>query len=154
MMTGLNIARIAMLIALLGFVLPWVLVSCAGEPVGRLSGVDLATGGALQSRHDDPNLWVALSLAAVVVGIVASLLRAGRGAIVALAVAAVVALIASAIGVANVSSKMLGGPERSQPSGAVGGVDLQYGYVITVAGLLAAIGACGAALGGRERSPP
>ena len=140
MITGLNLARVAKLVALLGFVFPWVLVSCAGEPVGRLTGIDLATGDQL----GHPNLWVALSLAAVVIGLVVSFLAAGRQAILTMAAAAIVALSASAIGVSSVTTGGQAAP--SQQASAVGQVNLQYGYFITVAGLLATIAACGMAL--------
>jgi hypothetical protein len=152
MMSALNVARVAKLIALLGFFLPWLLVSCAGEPIGRLTGIDLATGGLTTTSHADPNYWVGLSLAAVIAGIIVSFVLRDRAAFVGMAFAAIIALVASAIGVANVSAKVVGDqPGRSQPSNAVGWVDLQYGYVITVAGLVAAIGASGMALSRRER---
>lgn len=41
-----NIARGAKLLALLCFFLPWVTVSCAGQPLITMSGYQLATGGA------------------------------------------------------------------------------------------------------------
>ena len=168
-MTGLNLARVAKLFALFGFALPWVLVSCAGEPLGRLTGIDLATGSLIiqnsaaapQYLHGHPNLWVALSLVAVIIGIVLSFLVRARQAMLAMITTAIVALVASIIGVSNVSS---GGQPESQPSPrmsvskpplerpaiALGQVDLQYGYFITIAGLLAAIAACGMTLTRRE----
>ena len=150
MISALNVARVAKLIALVGFFMPWLLVSCAGEPIGRLTGIDLATGGLTTTQHADPNYWVALSLAAVIAGIVASFVLRGRAAFPAMAVAALIALVASAIGVANVSSKLVAEPAKTHSANTVGWVDLQYGYFITVAGLVAAIGACGMALSGRE----
>ncbi len=39
-----NLARGAKLAALLLFLLPWVTVSCAGQPLATISGLDLATG--------------------------------------------------------------------------------------------------------------
>jgi hypothetical protein len=150
MITALNVARVAKLIALLGFVFPWVLVSCSGEPIARVTGIDLATGGL--TAHDSgglhPNLWVMLALAAVIAGIVASLLVRGRQAILTVFAAAVVALVASAIGVANVASSAPVEPQGS--ADALGAAHLQYGYFITVAGLLVAIGASGLALAGRQ----
>ena len=146
MITGLNLARVAKLVALLGFVFPWVLVSCVGAPVGRLTGIDLATGDQL----GHPNPWVALSLAAVVVGIVMSFLVKGRRAIIAMAAAAIIALIASVVGVSSVTTTGQALPQPSQQASAVGQVDLQFGYFITVVGLLVAIGACGTALTRRQ----
>jgi hypothetical protein len=40
----MNLARGAKGIALLGFLLPWVTVSCAGQPLVRMSGLQMATG--------------------------------------------------------------------------------------------------------------
>jgi hypothetical protein len=150
-MTGLNVARVAKLIALFGFLLPWVLVSCAGEPIGRLTGLELATGVMIehsggappQAQRLHPDLWVALSLAAVIVGLALSFLVRGRQALLAVGAAAIVALAASAIGVASESSVGETAASRSQ---ALGRVDLQYGYLVTVAGLVAAICACGVSL--------
>jgi len=145
MMTPLNLARIAKLIALFGFVLPWVLVSCAGEPVGRVSGLDLATGG-LGSHHADPNWWVAVSLAAVIAGLVLSFVLAARAAFVAVGAAALLALAASVVGVASATAPRTP-PAPSPASSSAARVELQYGYFVTIAGLLTAIGACGAGLG-------
>ena len=39
-----NLGRIAKVIALLLFVLPWVTVSCADQTLVSMTGVDLATG--------------------------------------------------------------------------------------------------------------
>ena len=42
--TLMNVARAAKALALLFFLLPWVTVSCAGQPLARITGVQLATG--------------------------------------------------------------------------------------------------------------
>jgi hypothetical protein len=112
MMTGVNVARLAKLIALFGFFLPWVLVSCSGEPIGRLSGIDLATGGGA-AQGAGPNLGVMVSLAAVIGGLLASFMMKGRQAIVGMLAAAVVALIAGTIGLSTVSSSVQAQPQRS-----------------------------------------
>ena len=44
MLSMSNLARIAKVVALLLFVLPWVTVSCAEQTLISMSGVDLATG--------------------------------------------------------------------------------------------------------------
>jgi hypothetical protein len=159
MMTSLNVARIAKVVALLGFLLPWVLVSCSGQPVGRLSGIDLATGGAtvsggpLAQQHGDPNLWVIISLAATISGIVVSFVFRGRAAAAGLGGLALVALAASGLGVASAGASAGTGPGATATANASGTeVNLQYGYFITVAGLLVAIGACGATLAGRGKA--
>jgi len=169
MFTGRNVARGAMLVALLGFVFPWVLVSCSGQPVGHLTGIDLATGGltlpdsagdTLRRENPGPNLWVIASLAAVIAGMAVSFVASRRRAILGLGACAVVALAASGIGVASASSEAPAAALRPQPDAGAASSDasgsglvqvqLQYGYFITLAGLLTAIGACGVALAGRE----
>jgi hypothetical protein len=44
MLSMLNLARVAKIVALLLFVLPWVTVSCAEQTLISMTGVDLATG--------------------------------------------------------------------------------------------------------------
>jgi len=44
MLSTFNLARIAKVLALLLFVLPWVTVSCAEQTLITMSGIDLATG--------------------------------------------------------------------------------------------------------------
>jgi len=44
MLTMSNLARVAKVVALLLFVLPWVTVSCAEQTLITMTGVDLATG--------------------------------------------------------------------------------------------------------------
>ena len=39
-----NLARIAQVIALIGFVLPWITVSCQGRVLAEVSGLDMALG--------------------------------------------------------------------------------------------------------------
>jgi len=158
-MTMLNLARIAKLVALFGFFFPWVLVSCSGQPIAHLTGIDLAIGGlgsqgsAHALQNGQPNIWVLLTLVAVIGGLLASFLMRGRQALVAVAALAIAALIASAIGIASVTSSA---PAEGQSAGNAALIpsDLQYGYFITVAGLLAAIGASGAGLAGRKGGGP
>lgn len=44
MLSKLNLARIAKIVALLLFLVPWVTVSCADQTLVSMTGVDLATG--------------------------------------------------------------------------------------------------------------
>ena len=170
MISGLNIARIAMLVALFGFVLPWVLVSCSGQPLAHLSGLDIATGGAtvrnpssgaLQHQQGVPNYWIVLTLASAIAAVAVSFLLKARAAAVGVLVASVVALAASAVGVTGVTRSIQDEARRQQSTGSPGQpadpslaglfrVELQYGYFVTVAGLLAAIGACGVSLSSRK----
>ncbi len=50
MLTNYNLARIAKLLALLLFVLPWVTISCAEQPLISMTGLDLATGNVTMTN--------------------------------------------------------------------------------------------------------
>ncbi|HZZ36600.1 MAG TPA: hypothetical protein VFE03_12810, partial [Caulobacteraceae bacterium] len=63
MTSALTVARLAALVAIFGFFLPWAEVSCSGQPLAHETGIELITGGAGgaggAAHH---NLWVAVSL--------------------------------------------------------------------------------------------
>ena len=69
MTSGLNLARIAALVAIFGFFLPWAEVSCSGQPLAHETGIQLITGagGAGAPAHHD--LWVAASFGFIVLGL-------------------------------------------------------------------------------------
>jgi hypothetical protein len=74
-MEPLKIARVAKSVALLGFLLPWALVSCQGQPVAKANGLSLALGhltvaGNAQSTPVD--WWIVLAALAIVAGLVIS----------------------------------------------------------------------------------
>lgn len=52
--TLFNLARGAKGIALLSFALPWVTVSCAGQPLAKITGLQLATGGVQPIGQNAP----------------------------------------------------------------------------------------------------
>jgi hypothetical protein len=89
------LARIAKLVALLGFLLPWVVVSCSNNEIAQATGVQLMTGhiepseamkqmgGADMSggRHDpDPNIYVIAAFAVIAVGLLLGLVTRARAA--------------------------------------------------------------------------
>jgi hypothetical protein len=166
MTSALNLARLAALVAIFGFFLPWAEVSCSGEPLAHETGIQLITGGggaagaAVPAHHD---LWVAASLGLIVLGLVGSLLARGRSAAMILAAAALAAALASVIGVsqevpsAEVQAQLAAGPPSGDPAarqaaGALVSAKLEYGYFVTLGGLIVAIAGGGLALAGR-RSP-
>jgi hypothetical protein len=160
--SGPNIARIALLVALFGFVLPWVLVSCSGQPLGHFSGLELALGASVRNpatgavQHQNGDLLAATSLAAAIAGIVVGLVARGRLAIAGMLAAAVIGLVASGVSVsriaANAQAEAQSSDRPADPSlRALLRVELQYGYFVTAGALLTAIGACALALNsGRE----
>jgi len=156
MTSVLTLARVAALIAIFGFFLPWAEVSCSGQPLAHETGLELITGGgpagAGPAHHD---LWVAASLALIVLGLAGGLFAGGRRAAAILTAAALAALAASVIGVsqevpnAEAQAQLAEGPPGGDPSARQAAGDLvrarlEYGYFVTLGGLIAA--AAGGAL--------
>ena len=153
MTSALTLARLAALVAIFGFFLPWAEVSCSGQPLAHETGIELITGGAGGAGAAAPahhNLWVAASFGLIVLGLAGGLLARGRDAAVMLLAAALGAAVASLIGV----SREVPGAEAQLGAGASDGAflraRLEYGYFVTLAGLIVTI--AGGGLAGR-RSP-
>jgi hypothetical protein len=102
-MDYLLLARVSKVVALLGFLLPWVNVSCSGNPIHEATGLHLMTGdpqpaGALegmeQNRADDaePAIGVILAIAAGLIGLGASFVLKNKQAAIAVLAAAVIAI--------------------------------------------------------------
>jgi hypothetical protein len=159
----LNLARIAALIAIFGFFLPWAEVSCSGAPLVHETGIQLITGGADTAAPGHHDLWVAGALGLIVIGLAGGLLMRGRSAAVILMAAALAAAVASLIGAsqevpsAGVQAQIVAGgsggdASAGQAAGALIRAQLEYGYFVTLGGLIAAIAGAGLALAG-QRSP-
>ncbi len=96
-MNATVLIRVAKLVALLGFVLPWALVSCSGMPLATVSGLDLVMGqisvasmatGEVQKQDIGINPFLVVAALVIVVGFVLtfvgeSLRRVGIAALVA-----------------------------------------------------------------------
>ena len=165
MTSALNLARIAALVAIFGFFLPWAEVSCSGQPLAHETGIELITGGgagagAVGPAHHD--LWVAASFGLIVLGLAGGLLARGRQAAAILTAAALAAAAASLIGVsrevpsAQVQAQLAAGPSGDasvrQAASELIRARLEYGYFVTLGGLIVAIAGGGLALAG-QRSP-
>lgn len=105
-MNAAVVIRIAKLIALFGFFLPWVLFSCSGQEVGTMSGLDIARGhlevtvyGQVQTQNVGINFLVLSALIVTVVGLIIAFTAKDKDGLRGAAVAAVVALAASFFGV-------------------------------------------------------
>ena len=76
-----NLARVAQAVALLGFVLPWITVSCQDRVLAQVSGLDMALGRVTihnpftdvsQVHASSPNAVVVVALALIVAGLALS----------------------------------------------------------------------------------
>ena len=158
MTSALNLARLAAVVALLGFFLPWAEVSCSGQPLMHETGIQLITGVGAPAGPTHHDLWVAATLGLVVAGLVGSLLLRGRRGALILAAAALAAAITSLIGVsqevpgAEVQAQLTAGASGGGGGNGFLGAKLEYGYFVTLGALIAAVAAAGLALVGRQ--PP
>jgi hypothetical protein len=158
-----NLGRIAKVVALLLFVLPWVTVSCADQTLVSMTGVDLATGHitmganpmggastAVPAQHSG-DLFVILGAVLILAGLVVSFVLKGSRA--AMAPGACAALAAASLAY-TVLVKIPGTARADATSGAGGGgaggpspeqiaemirVNIQIGFYLCLAALIAAI---------------
>lgn len=159
-----NLARIAKVIALLLFVLPWVTISCAEQTLVSMSGVDLVTGnitmtnpmtGASESPpgQNGGDLYVIIGAVLILLSLVATfLLKGSKGALVAaIGSAAAAACLAYTVLVripnaARADSAMggagggggAGGPSPEQIAQMIQ-VNVQIGFWLVLAALAAAV---------------
>ena len=159
-MNWMNIARVAKVVALLAFLMPWLVVSCQGAPLASATGLDLATGsikamGEQSSPDASPQWWALLALLAIIGGLAASfLLKPARRAVLALGGSAVAALLLCVFGmmltIADGKSRIAeeqGGEDafaREMQQAAVAAIrfETRFGYWLA---LLALAGAGGSA---------
>ncbi|HEX8654123.1 MAG TPA: hypothetical protein VF693_02720 [Allosphingosinicella sp.] len=109
--TLFNIARGAKAIALLCFLLPFVTVSCAGQPLARITGMQLATGSiqpigqngmpgapgggaATTSQHYGLDIFALAAAVLIIIALVLTFVLARRrAALIAMVLAAVAAVL-------------------------------------------------------------
>ncbi|HEY1425202.1 MAG TPA: hypothetical protein VGF50_00895 [Caulobacteraceae bacterium] len=161
MVSALTLARLAALVAILGFFMPWAEVSCSGAPLVHATGIQLITGfnAAAPAHHD---LWVAASLGLILLGLAGSLVARGPRGVVMLTAAALAAAVTSLIGVsqevpsADVQAQLAAGPPGGEPAARQAASQLirarlEYGYFVTLGALIVTVAAGGSALAGRRR---
>ncbi|MCS6622939.1 DUF4912 domain-containing protein [Roseibacterium beibuensis] len=173
-MNWMNIARVAKVVALLAFVLPWLVVSCNGTPLAEASGLDLATGGVKAmnqqvSEERDPQWWAIAALVLIGLGLVLSFaLKPVRRAAAGLGGAAAGALVLCAVGmmlmIGSFKSEMTekmnepGDPaanaifdasEMQQAMAEAIRIETKFGYWLTLLALAGAAGAAFMAFSGR-----
>jgi|GEM_PF-3073098 len=169
-------ARLAKIVALVGFFLPWILVSCANQTLASASGVDLAIGsftvhnpmnGAVEHRNGHADIAVLLALIAAALGLLGTFVLARRDAARLMIGTSLAALVLAFVGVQAAHDPQrlkaaLGGAQQATDalSQGVGDaamatirVDDQFGYYLTLLALAAAAGCSVAVLTGVESLP-
>jgi hypothetical protein len=158
-MTWMSAVRIGKAVALIGFLLPWLVVSCQGTEIATATGLQMATGdidiaNGMGGRPPDvdPALWVVLVLLLAVGGLAASfLLKPVKRAAAAAAGLALTATLIAAIGMPLTLAEAKRPPSQSGDSWEAGmgqaaaasmRVETRLGYWLTLLGL------AGAALSG------
>lgn len=164
-----QLARIGKIVALLGFFLPWVTVSCSDTEILRATGWQLMTGdpqpvGPMQNvpeqeqRDFDPAVPIIAAFAVILIGFGTSLMTRAQTAAISMLVCAVLGIGISYYGVQSLQGELQRelsnqsdalAPASNNPSQASQLSDLvasefhvneKEGYVVTHSGLaLAAI---------------
>lgn len=112
-----QIARLGKLVALLGFFLPWVTVSCSGTEILNATGWQLMTGdpqpagpleGAQQQQTEDaePAVIIIAAFAVILIGLVTSLFTRTQTAAISMLVCAVLGIGISYYGVENMRTEL------------------------------------------------
>lgn len=158
-MDSLKVARIAKFVALFGFFLPWVLVSCNGTPVAKATGLQLAMGrmtmlvGNTPQGDPKPVVVVILIILVIIAGIVLSFRLADQmaraRALVATSAASLL-LCWITLGTLEGDLRKSSGNGSEAAAAAMLKIQPELGYWITVLSLLAAGGLAGAVYFGRQ----
>ncbi len=114
-----QIARIGKLIALLGFFLPWVTVSCSNTEILQATGWQLMTGdpqpaGPLEGMADqrqraeesEPAVIIIAAFAVILIGLGTSLMTRAQTAAISMLVCALLGIGISYYGVQNMRSEL------------------------------------------------
>lgn len=147
-MAALTLMRAARVVALAGFGMPWLLVSCSGQPIITASGLGLATGqvavrnimtGAVEHRSGHPNLFVLMALLALAAGLIVSFQRPVRTAFKRSLLLDVAALAGAFLGLHNVLHKLAISIDRQGVRGLLS-FETQPGYAVTMVATIVALG--------------
>lgn len=113
-----QIARIGKIVALLGFFLPWVTVSCSGTDILQATGWQLMTGDAqpaesLEGMADqpsaedsEPSVIIIAAFAVIIIGLGTSLVTRAQTAAISMLVCALLGIGISYYGVENMQSEI------------------------------------------------
>jgi len=145
-----QIARLGKLVALLGFFLPWVTVSCSGNVILEATGLQLMTGdpqpagmleGADRSQMDDPEpaIGVILACLAAALGLGLSFVLKGKQAAGAILAGAVLTIGFSYYSLESLRTEMTreASEQEDDMARAVANairIEKQEGFWVTVGG--------------------
>jgi len=112
-----QIARLGKLVALLGFFLPWVTVSCSGTEILNATGWQLMTGdpqpagplegaGRQETEDAEPAMIVVAAFAVILIGLVCSFFTRAQAAAITMLVTSVLGIGVSYYGVENMRSEL------------------------------------------------
>ena len=175
-MNGIVIARIAKVCALLGFLLPWAVVSCSGQPVASISGLSMAMGdmaiknpmnGVMEHQHTSPNIFLLLALVAIAGALALSFRsrdqedqsgpddrkQTARTLCIGASAAAVLSVIGLMIVFSGRDQAIAKAQGSNQFAGGMAGVvqiHTRYGFWLTLLSLAVAAGASGLIITDRE----
>jgi lysylphosphatidylglycerol synthetase-like protein (DUF2156 family) len=138
--TLMNLARGAKVVALLCFVLPWVTISCAGQPLASITGLQLATGNVQPIGANAPgappvaapqdysaDIFVLVAALLIVIGLVVTFVlprrKAALAAMVACAVAAALIVYDVFVRIKGIAEDSIrqGSGGATPPAGGAGG---------------------------------
>ncbi|HYD86298.1 MAG TPA: hypothetical protein VEA80_02385 [Vitreimonas sp.] len=112
-----QLARVGKFVALLGFLLPWVTVSCSGTEILTATGVQLMTGdpqlagpleGMAESQREDaePSIITIVAFAVAAIGLLVSLASRSRTAAAAMLATSLLAAGLSYFSIENMRQEM------------------------------------------------
>jgi hypothetical protein len=158
-------ARVAKLVALFGFFLPWVVVSCNDTELIRATGIELMTGNAQPAgpaagqsggqggdMESDPSILAIGVFAVIVVGLGVSLLTRARQAAIVMLASSITAIALAFFTIEHMRSEMKNeiADSGSQAGGQIGGMidpsqiaqlislEEQRGFWVTIIALIVA----------------
>jgi hypothetical protein len=155
------LARIAKVVAIVGFLLPWVTYSCSGQPLLTATGFDLATGqlaihnpmnGAIEQHSGAPDVWLTVAGGVIILGLLIGLLGGARDAAGLMLITSLAALALSVLGMQsahNLRQQQASANSNQvfdQAAVAMVTVQNRSGYYVTLISLVTAAVLCVAEL--------
>ncbi len=148
-----KLSPLSYILALLCFLLPFVQISCAGQKLVTLTGVQLMTGTEIKpptelfgikadpsatakmtvkTQKTDPNWFAAIAFIAGVVGVIFSVLKANRSGLLAgiAGAAGAICLLIMRVNISSEMSKKPVGDDASTALMAAFTVEYQTGYYV------------------------